>query len=224
MDKKKKENKERKKIKCKNIGCNQSFDWCMQLNRHKSRCQYPEPVRSYKTIEVVKRYKCNKCQKVFSLQSAVSRNCSKTDCLKQRKVYTCSKCQKQFLYKSLLAKHKLVHAKSQTCKECGQTCRRKDLYVQRTTFCKPFVPSFAINDNEVSVKEQEQAQLEVNEAENVYMEIDEGNEIDDNNDNNVLNGIDDNVLIAIDDSNVNAIDDSNVLNEINEMIFLMRLM
>ena len=140
---------------------------------------------------------------------------------------------KTVLYKSLLAKHKLVHAKSQTCKECGQTFRRKDLYVQQTTFCEPFVPSFAINDNEGSAKEQEQAQLEVNEAENVYMEIDEGNEIDDKNDNNVLNGIDDNVLNevvdsnvlnAIDDSNVNAIDDSNVVNEINEMIFLMRLM
>ncbi len=151
--KEKKDRTRSKKRKCPNEGCNEEFDWCTQLSRHKRICTFPPPKPSYKTLGG--KFECNRCFKTFNHQSSVSRH-SKSNCIKEKKTFTCSQCSKVFSYKSLLEKHLKVHEKSQICISCGANFRRQDLFIRHREICSDpsFIPSFIVGEESVVIEEQ----------------------------------------------------------------------
>ena len=55
---------------CKNIGCNKTFKFLMNLNRHLPKSNHLAPVSSKLYKAANDKFKCGKCKKMFSHESS----------------------------------------------------------------------------------------------------------------------------------------------------------
>lgn len=112
---------------CRNVGCNESFKWRMQLSRHVLKCSKPVLTKTDAIVETQEGYQCSCCGRNYKFKENVYRHfkiCKLRDCKKNLSPsideYFCRKCHREFSSKHDLTAHE---------KLCKQNKKQDGVYV-----------------------------------------------------------------------------------------------
>ena len=128
-------------VKCKNIGCSETFKYREQLQRHVAKCNASPPPDA--TEETVTDYfsingnehQCLKCDVKIAHVNNLKRHILQCKGPKQE-VYSCISCEKDFKYRSKLEERLKTHSKDYySCDKCGKKDQREHFYRQHLVTC-----------------------------------------------------------------------------------------
>ena len=188
-----------KLVKCKNIGCSETFKYREQLRRHVAKCNASPPL--YVTEERVtdhfsingNEYQCLKCDVKIAHVNNLKRHILQCKGPKQE-VYSCTSCEKDFKYHYKLKEHLKTHNKDYySCERCSKNYQREHFYRQHLVTCAEFIPSFI-----TAGTDQEDADVSEPEVQNE-------NEVVDFDTNNPVADINHEFVVVVDEDEVNIV-------------------